>query len=593
MRVDETHRSIGEAFHGGVDPSELARHGLAADQVVDFSSNILPFGPCPSVRSAVQQTAFESYPDRECHALREAIANRHAVNARKIIIGNGCSELIHLVAGALIRPGDAALVVGPTFSEYARATRLASGIVHECATTSQAHFAVPADEIDSKLSQTPMRLAWVCNPNNPTGKSISSARLNDWVERYPTTVFVIDESYIEFTEQTETLIRCDAANVIVLRSMTKSHAIAGLRLGFAVVPDHVRFDIQERRIPWSVSSIAQAAGIAAITDRAHVAQGMSQLARSKRTLFDELARHGFSPVPSDTGFFLLPVRDATQVRHRLLRAGMLVRDCHSFGIEDCLRISVQTDARNRRLADSLSKLAIPQVAAAKPTTGLACDCMPIRPAVIREWDDDFREQLNELFRLRRDVRRFHASAIPSGSMKRWLRAACLAPSVGLSQPWRFVSVSSAERRAQVTAEFESQNELAAASYLDPTTSGHYQKLKLAGLREAPEHLAVFVQTDPDHGRGLGRTTMPETVAYSVVAAIQNLWLAARSDGVGVGWISILRPDAVAAILDVPRTWQLIAYLCLGYPQSPDETIPELQREGWETRMELDNLWVSR
>jgi 5,6-dimethylbenzimidazole synthase len=208
------------------------------------------------------------------------------------------------------------------------------------------------------------------------------------------------------------------------------------------------------------------------------------------------------------------------------------------------------------------------------------------------WDDAFRGQLRELFQLRRDVRRFRSDPLGATAMRRLLESACMAPSVGLSQPWRFVSVTSPKCRAEVVAEFEAENELAAARF-DAATHAEYRMLKLAGLREAPEQLAVFIQNDPPTGRGLGRATMPESVAYSVVAAIQNLWLAARADGIGVGWVSILRPEAVAAILNVSNEWQLIAYLCIGYPMDDHCDRPELERLGWENRSSLDENWIER
>lgn len=142
------------------------------------------------------------------------------------------------------------------------------------------------------------------------------------------------------------------------------------------------------------------------------------------------------------------------------------------------------------------------------------------------------------------------------------------------------------------AEFESENELAALKYND-TKQAEYRRLKLAGLREAPEHLAVFIENDPADGRGLGRATMPESVAYSVVAAIQNLWLAARAEGIGVGWVSILRPEAIANILKVNDDWQLIAYLCIGYPMDDHADTPELERLGWQSRNNLDENWIER
>lgn len=110
----------------------------------------------------------------------------------------------------------------------------------------------------------------------------------------------------------------------------------------------------------------------------------------------------------------------------------------------------------------------------------------------------------------------------------------------------------------------------------------YARLKLAGLDEAPCHLAVFAEPEPAQGRGLGRATMPETLAYSAVMAVHTLWLAARAAGLGMGWVSILNPAAIAQALDVPADWIFIGYFCLGTPSAPS-AMPELERLGWETR----------
>ena len=197
------------------------------------------------------------------------------------------------------------------------------------------------------------------------------------------------------------------------------------------------------------------------------------------------------------------------------------------------------------------------------------------------FDAAFRDRLAALFRWRRDVRTFRRDPLPAGMIESLIDAACLAPSVGLSQPWRFVRVDDAARRAAVRAVFAASNAEAAAGY-DDAAAAEYRRLKLAGLDEAPVQLAAFVQPAPEQGRGLGRQTMPEMTAYSVVAAVQNLWLAAAAAGIGVGWVSILDPPAVTAALDVPTDWRLIAYLCIGYPAGLSDT-PLLEQAGWEQR----------
>ena len=208
-----------------------------------------------------------------------------------------------------------------------------------------------------------------------------------------------------------------------------------------------------------------------------------------------------------------------------------------------------------------------------------------------DFDDAFRARLHELMAWRRDIRHFRSDALPAGALERLIATACLAPSVGLSQPWRFVIVEDVARRQAVLDNFTACNADALTAYSDDRAA-RYATLKLAGLREAPCHVAVFAERGTAVGHGLGRRTMPEMADYSVVAAISTLWLAARAEGIGIGWVSILDPAAVIAALDVPADWRLIGYLCIGYPRADDDR-PELERAGWERRRPVDDHIVRR
>jgi 5,6-dimethylbenzimidazole synthase len=198
-----------------------------------------------------------------------------------------------------------------------------------------------------------------------------------------------------------------------------------------------------------------------------------------------------------------------------------------------------------------------------------------------QFDAAFKEQFSELVRWRRDVRRFRSDPVPPNLIERLLALAVHAPSVGLSQPWRFVLVETAQRRQAISANFAAANQAAIDGYAGERQA-RYARLKLEGLGQAPVHLVVCADEETAAGHGLGRKTMPETIRYSVVAAIQTLWLAARSEGLGVGWVSILDPEAVRTSLDLPPHWSFIAYLCLGWPQEEHDD-PELERHGWEER----------
>jgi 5,6-dimethylbenzimidazole synthase len=203
------------------------------------------------------------------------------------------------------------------------------------------------------------------------------------------------------------------------------------------------------------------------------------------------------------------------------------------------------------------------------------------------FDDGFRAQLLDLFRWRRDVRRFRVDPIPQATLDGLLGAACLAPSVGLSEPWRFVTVDDPARRANFT-----RCNAQALAEQHGSRAALYASLKLAGLDEAPCHIAIFAEPDPDQGHALGRHTMPETVAYSAVMAAHTLWLAARAAGLGLGWLSILDPAGIAEALDVSPDWTFIGYFCLGFPEAEDD-VPDLQRAGWEHRRSVTAVRIRR
>ena len=198
------------------------------------------------------------------------------------------------------------------------------------------------------------------------------------------------------------------------------------------------------------------------------------------------------------------------------------------------------------------------------------------------FDAAFRATFAELLAWRRDVRHFRTDAAPDeGALAELFDLAALAPSVGNCQPTRFVQVDDKARRAAITANFEAANREALTAYAGEQ-AGLYARLKLAGLRDAPIHLAVFCDEATGQGHGLGARTMPEARRYSTICALHTFWLAARAYGLGVGWVSILDPGRIADALDAPRAWTFIAYLCVGFPRE-EHLIPELERVGWQRR----------
>ncbi len=364
-----------EAVHGGLDQTELAALGIDPNAVLDFSTNVNPFGPAESVRAAIAEATLDSYPDRDALLLRKVLSEHLGIPADRILPGNGASELVQLVALAFLRPGDTALIIGPTYAEYARVTALMGAKPHSWLAPADMNFAIDIDEVTAALRATHPRVCFVCNPNNPTGTLLPADAICHWLSAFPQTLFVVDEAYLEFVAQAQSLVTESRPNLIVLRSLTKAYGLAGLRLGFAVAPPHLIAALRRVRFPWSVSSPAQAAGIAALRDRHHLNQSLLRLHAAKQALvpailalpsplagegsgvrgreFPDRLLHPWRLLPSPTNFFLLEVGNATALRNALLTCGLLVRDCTSFGLPHFIRLSSRDQPDNGKLVAAL------------------------------------------------------------------------------------------------------------------------------------------------------------------------------------------------------------------------------------------------
>lgn len=210
--------------------------------------------------------------------------------------------------------------------------------------------------------------------------------------------------------------------------------------------------------------------------------------------------------------------------------------------------------------------------------------MPTSP----EFSEQFFNDFEQLLSWRRDVRRFETTPIDPDVLDGLLASAAqYAPSVGNAQPWRFVRVRSEKMRHFVRQHLEAELIQSMESYTDETAL-HYKRLKLHGLDKAPEQIAVFSVIDPEEGKGLGRQTMPQTLTWSTVMAVHTLWLLARAKGIGLGWVSIIRPEVMNELLECPDDWRFVAYLCLGTPEQESQT-PDLVRDEWQERLPLDRL----
>jgi len=344
------------AVHGAPDHAELRRLGLRPAEVLDFSSNINAYGPSPAVREAVTRTPLDRYPDEEALALRATLAEHLGVSPQCVLAANGSSELIWLTSLAFLRPLDRVLVLGPTFAEYSRMAALMGARLRTQLAQEKTDFILSPSEIHEILDTWQPRLVFLCNPNNPTGAVLETDVIAAWVYNHPHTLFIVDDAYFAFVPRLGSAVDAEQDNVLVLRSMTKDYALAGLRLGYAVGAEELISALTRVRPPWSVNALAQAAGLAALRDQNHLRRSLELLVAAKDELMAALADLGMKVLPSVAPFFLVRVSNGAAVRRALMHKGILVRDCASFGLPQYIRICTRRPEENARLVAALREV---------------------------------------------------------------------------------------------------------------------------------------------------------------------------------------------------------------------------------------------
>jgi L-threonine-O-3-phosphate decarboxylase len=345
--------ALPQVQHGAPDYAELAGLGMVPDDVLDFSVNSNPYGPSPAVARAIAQVRLDRYPDRACLALRRALSDHLRVSMAHIVAGNGTAELIWLIALAYLAPGRRVLIIGPTFGEYAHAAALMGAQVDFLNALPAQGFNLQMGRIGQEIEQRRPHVLFICNPNNPTGLLIPPPEIAACAARFPGTLFVVDEAYHAFVPTWEEGSITAAPNTLSLRSMTKDYALAGLRLGYAVGAPEVIQTLASVCPPWSVNALAQAAGLAALEDEAHLRTTLAALSQAKQEFLAALAHAHLKTVPSATHFFLAEVGDAAAFRHALMRHGIQVRDCASFGLPAFVRIATRRAEENARFIHAL------------------------------------------------------------------------------------------------------------------------------------------------------------------------------------------------------------------------------------------------
>ena len=346
--------SMKRPVHGSITPAELRELGLNIDDVIDFSSNINPLGMSAYLKDAMINVDISRYPDPDCLELREALAKETGLDIASIIVGNGSTELIHLIARAFLNRNSAAAILSPTYGEYETACRLAGTEPAFIKTEEGRDFRWSIPGVCKQIKAIAPRIVFLCNPNNPTGVLLKSSDVVKIAASADPGLLIIDEAYMPFADDPwDATTLLDMGNIVVMRSMTKDYAMAGIRLGYVAAAPDIIEKLKCYQPFWSVNSVAQALGLAAINDNKHITRARKTIAEAKSYLLKSIADIGLDVIPTNTNFLLIKVGNAKSMRQALLQQGICVRDCTSFGLPQYIRIAMQPLPECRRFVDGL------------------------------------------------------------------------------------------------------------------------------------------------------------------------------------------------------------------------------------------------
>ncbi|MEA4926240.1 MAG: threonine-phosphate decarboxylase CobD [Syntrophomonadaceae bacterium] len=354
-------------IHGGNIYEAAQQNNLKAEEILDFSASVSPLGVPEAVMQAVKNSlgTIAYYPDPDCKVFRQAAASQAGVGSENILAGNGAAELIYLIV-RMINPGIALMPI-PTFSEYGYAVNSIGGKLQYIQLQPEAsRFIFPVDQMCQSIREAD--LAFICNPNNPTGTLLKPVELREILEagRANNCFIVVDEAYLDFVEDGSDYSAVnnvfDYKNLLIIKSLTKVYSLPGLRIGYGIGPPDLIEQMNTLREPWAVNILAQAAGAAALKAEDYHTR-LQELVRGERQyLYEEIKRlPGLKPFMPTANFLLVDTSQtgipAAQWQEILLRSRLLIRDCTSFeGMGPYFfRIAVRTRSENIRLIQALAR----------------------------------------------------------------------------------------------------------------------------------------------------------------------------------------------------------------------------------------------
>jgi len=344
-------------YQGGKPISELAREmGLEESSIIKLASNENPAGLSTLARRAIEAQLNEltRYPDGNGFELKQGLMRRHKVVEGQIVLGNGSNDVLELVARAFLHPGTSAVMSQHAFVVYHLATQVAGATEIE----------VPARDYGHDLTamaaavRADTRVIWIANPNNPTGTFVTAPELEAFLQRIPSRVVVVlDQAYNEYLPDA---VQADTVrwlarfpNLVLARTFSKAYGLAGLRVGFALAHPDVADLMNRVRQPFNVSTVAQAAALAALDDTEFVRRSAELNARGMKQLTDGFKQLGRSYIPSFGNFVSFHAGAAGQVYQRLLKQGVIVRPIGVYGLPEHLRVTIGLEHENERFLRAL------------------------------------------------------------------------------------------------------------------------------------------------------------------------------------------------------------------------------------------------
>ncbi len=342
-------------YEPGKPIDETARElGLRPEQIVKLASNENPLGPSPRAVEAMQRALAEAnfYPDGGGFHVREALAEKLGVPLDHLILGNGSNEIIEFIGHAFLRPGVEAVTSENAFVAYKLLTALFAATLVE---VPDRDHRFDLDALLRAINER-TRVVFIANPNNPTGTLVRQEAIDHFMQRVPENVVVVfDEAYFEYLDDAPDTLKFvrQSRNVIVLRTFSKIHGLANLRLGYGIAPPELIKALQKTREPFNVNGIVQAGAVASLADEAHQAETKRVTDGGRAYLESEFAALNLSFVPGTANFVLVKVGDGREVFQAMLKAGVIVRALKGYRFPEWIRISVGTLEQNRQCSAAL------------------------------------------------------------------------------------------------------------------------------------------------------------------------------------------------------------------------------------------------